>query len=231
MPSRQQNMPPSIPVFPLPGALLLPGGHLPLNIFEPRYLNMVEDALGQGRLIGMIQPREQARDPIDGAAPLYSIGCVGRIISFSETGDRRFMITLEGVSRFSCVEELPTTRGYRRFTVDWEPFIADLTDAAEIIDNRDRLLAALRAFFTLRGFETDWDAVERAPDHTLVNSLAMICPLELPEKQALLESDSLGDRSNLLTTMLEMAAHDTSGRDLDDSDDDPLEPSGPPQKH
>lgn len=199
------QLPETIPVFPLTGVLLLPRGKLPLNIFEPRYLNMVQDALATNRMIGMIQPR-------DGGAgqnpPLYDIGCVGRITSFSETEDGRFLITLTGVSRFRITQEVPTTRGYRRIVADWADFAADLNDDAPCDLDRARLDGVLRGYFKQQGISANWESVAQAPLDRLVTSLAMICPFDAPEKQALLESPDLNARARLLLALVEMAVHE-----------------------
>ncbi len=201
------GLPGAIPVFPLPGALLLPDGQLPLNIFEPRYLNMVIDALGQGRLIGMIQPvPKEDQDPITDHVDIYRVGCVGRITEFSETGDGRLLITLTGVSRFRVVEELAESNGYRRVQADYGPFAGDMADREEGADVMDRreLIGVVKRYFHVRGMETDWSALEEAEEHVLITSLAMACPFEVREKQALLEADTLVQRAEMLTGLMEM---------------------------
>jgi Lon protease-like protein len=209
-------LPDVLPIFPLPGAMLLPGGQLPLNIFEPRYLNMILDAMGQGRLIGMIQPApvigqdgamEELRDPDLREAPdVYPVGCIGRIVSFAETGDGRLLITLLGQSRFRVGEELPPLNGYRRVRPVYDEFAADLDDDGGFTCDRERLLSAAARFFDARGLKTDWDAIEGAPDGMLVSSLSMACPFDQREKQALLESADPAARAVLLTELLEMGA-------------------------
>ncbi|HTZ35318.1 MAG TPA: LON peptidase substrate-binding domain-containing protein [Stellaceae bacterium] len=196
-------LPDTLPVFPLTGVLLLPRGRLPLNIFEPRYLAMTRDALAAERLIGMVQP---ANPPIRETNPaIYPIGCAGRITSFSETDDGRFLITLTGVSRFRIREELPLLSGYRRAVADWDDFAADLAPDEARFD-RARLVRALKAFFAQRRVEADWSAVEQAPAEHLVTSIAMMCPFAPNEKQALLEARDLGERARLLTALVEMNA-------------------------
>lgn len=197
------TLPDEFPVFPLGGALLLPGGKLPLNIFEPRYRAMTEDALGAGRLFGMIQPDAGLAETANGPA-LYRVGCLGRLVSFSETDDGRYLITLLGVSRFRVAEELPMQRGYRRVRADLLRF--DVAVDAQHCQ-RDALLAALRPFFARRGMEVNWESVERMPPQTLVTTLAMVCPLEPAEKQALLESDDLRAQAEALLTLLRMDAY------------------------
>ncbi|WP_119679556.1 LON peptidase substrate-binding domain-containing protein [Indioceanicola profundi] len=203
------ELPASIPVFPLTGALLLPRGKLPLNIFEPRYLNMVQDALAGDRIIGMIQPAEGG---LPGEPPpLLPMGCAGRITSFAETEDGRILITLTGLCRFTPKQELPLFRGYRRVIPDWSAFELDLTeDEAEVLD-RDRLGSALRAYFQKQGITANWDAIAGTADERLVATLGMICPFDPFEKQALLEAADLPTRADLLLALLEMAVHDKPG--------------------
>ena len=197
------ELPATIPVFPLSGALLLPRGRLPLNIFEPRYLAMVRDALGAERLIGMIQPADATGRA---AAPrLWRTGCVGKITSFSETDDGRFMITLTGLVRFDVAEELATLTPYRRIQADYTPYVGDLAPAAdaERVD-REALVAALKRYFERHGMSADWKAIEVAPTEPLVNTLAMICPFGAPEKQALLEALTLEERTRIMIALIEM---------------------------
>ena len=201
------DLPETIPVFPLPGALLLPYGPLPLNIFEPRYLNLTADALGQGRMMGMVQPVHAEPDPVSDTAELYRTGCLGRITSFAEMDDGRFLITLTGVSRFRIAEELESVRGYRRVAVRYDAFAHDLQEDTGATADRQRLLDAVRAYFRLQGIDTDWAAIKEAPDGALVTSLSMTCPFEPREKQALLECPGLIERGELLTTLMEMAVH------------------------
>ncbi|MEL6371678.1 MAG: LON peptidase substrate-binding domain-containing protein [Pseudomonadota bacterium] len=195
-----------IPVFPLPGALLLPGGQLPLNIFEPRYLRMVDDALGAARLIGMIQPRTGSTE---GTPPLYGVGCAGRITSFTETEDGRYLITLTGLMRFDLKDEPEVDTPYRQATVDISRFRSDRqTDpSAEIVD-RERLVEAMQVYLDAEGLKTDWEAVEAAPTEALVASLAMGCPFAPNEKQALLEATTAKDRAECLVALMEMARNE-----------------------
>ena len=200
------DLPAEFPVFPLGGALLLPGGKLPLNIFEKRYLRMVDDALASGRVIGMIQPDESRRDGPSGPA-LYRVGCLGRLSSFSETDDGRYLITLTGLIRFGVHVELEVVRGYRRVRADLVRFKADLESGGAAIVDREGVLAALRAYFTTHGFDANWEAIAEMPDQALVNTLSMVCPFEPPEKQALLEAATDGERAQTLLTLLQMGAH------------------------
>ena len=200
------ELPEETAVFPLPGALLLPQGRLPLNIFEPRYLAMTQDSMAAGRMFGMIQP-----DPGVAAGPsgpgLYQVGCLGRISSFAETEDGRMLITLTGVARFRVVEELAVHRGYRRVRADYAPYLADLEPASAAGIDRVAVIAALRPFFKARGIEANWTAVEQTPDHMLVLTLAMVCPFDEPEKQALLEAGTAAERATMLISLLRMGAH------------------------
>jgi uncharacterized protein len=206
------DLPKTIPVFPLTGALLLPGGQLPLNIFEPRYVAMIEDALAaRDRLIGMIQPREANAEGmtrgnvVPPPPPLYPTGCVGRIASFSETEDGRFMITLRGLCRFTLAEELPTLRGYRRAVPDFSAWQNDLRgETGEPKIDRERLLKGLQTYFTARNIATDWDAVTQTPNERLVTMLSMMCPFAPQEKQALLEAPTLEERASAIIMLVEM---------------------------
>jgi Lon protease-like protein len=203
------TLPATLPVFPLPGALLLPGGKLPLQIFEPRYLAMIRDALASDRLIGMIQPLRQDREQeglVSHTAELYPIGCAGRITAYSETDDGRYLITLTGVCRFAIRKELPTVGGYRRIVPDFERFRSDLDAAATANVDRQRLLKALQAYFAHQKISIDPAAVVDIPDDKLVTSLAMVCPFEAKEKQALLEAADLAERSRVMTALLELGA-------------------------
>ena len=200
------QLPDQFPVFPLSGALLLPHGKLPLNIFEKRYLAMVEDALGAGRMFGMIQPNPLLARGEAGPG-LYRVGCLGRLISFSETEDGRFLITLAGLSRFTVTEELPMRRGYRQVRADFSAFRADLAGEPELTLARDELFAALRSYFGRRGFEANWDAIKQMPDDMLLVTLCMACPFEDAEKQALLEAPGAQDRANALLALLLMDQH------------------------
>jgi Lon protease-like protein len=197
-------LPSMLPIFPLTGVLLLPRGRLPLNIFEPRYLAMTRDALAGERLIGMVQPSDP-RAPGDNP-PVYPTGCAGRITSFSETDDGRFLITLTGISRFRIREELPLLEGYRRVVPEWREFARDLASEDDPGFDRERLLRGLRAYFQHHQIQADWDAITAVSGERLVTSIAMICPFEPSEKQALLEAPDLDERARLLTAIVEMAA-------------------------
>lgn len=206
-----EELPSEFAIFPLPGALLLPGGRLPLNIFEARYLAMTEDALANGRMFAMIQPdRARPRGPTGPA--IYRIGCLGRLTSFSETDDGRFLITLTGVTRFSVVEELPLHRGYRRVRADFTGFEADLAPPpADPAFDRAAMNEALRSYFARRGIDANWEAIEAMPDETLVTTVGMVCPFDPAEQQALLESAGPADRAATLLTLLRIDSHMDSG--------------------
>jgi Lon protease-like protein len=203
-----------IPVFPLPGALLLPRGQMPLNIFEPRYLAMVDDALRSGlRLIGMIQPDPARRGPPD-KPPLYRVGCVGRMTQLAETGDGRYLIQLTGISRFAIEEELEVTTPYRQCRVDYTPFADDfVARKGEQEVDRSAVLKALSAFLEANKLKADWDGIENAPNEALVNALAMMSPYGPAEKQALLEAPDLKTRAEILVavTEIELAKSKTQG--------------------
>jgi Lon protease-like protein len=203
------DLPLVIPVFPLDGVLLLPGGQLPLNIFEPRYLNMLDDAMSGERIIGMIQTRpHQAAD--NERPSLAPVGCAGRVTSFAETSDGRYLITLTGVCRFRTGDELPVRTPYRQVRADFAPYEPDLREdgpggtrtAADI----DRLLSALRRYLDHRGLAIDWTDAESAPSDALINSLAMALPFDPMEKQALLEAETIFERKATLTALLEIDA-------------------------
>ncbi len=203
-----------IPVFPLPGALLLPRGQMPLNIFEPRYVAMVDDALLSGhRLIGMIQP-ESADPAADMKPSLYKIGCVGRITQIAETGDGRYLLQLTGIVRFRIEEELTVSTPYRQCRVQYAPFTDDFTARkGEQEVDRESLLRALSDFLKANELKADWEGIENAPNEALVNALAMMSPYGAAEKQALLEAPDLKTRAEILVavTQIELAKKATGG--------------------
>lgn len=205
------QLPMRIPIFPLPSALLLPGGQLPLNVFEPRYLAMVKHALATPtRLIGMVQPRDLAGDATAEEPPLFETGCAGRVSFFQESDDGRFVIALNGVCRFHRLDQQLDRNGFLVADVDWRPFANDLRMDISALD-RDPLMDVLRRYFDLKGFETDWTQIENSDNHQLLATLSMVCPFEVAEKQALLEADSMASRADLLIAMMEMAIHDETG--------------------
>jgi len=210
------DLPDVIPVFPLGGALLLPRAQLPLNVFEPRYLAMVDDALGGHRVIGMIQPDGEAAialeaDP-DARPPLARVGCAGRVTSYAETADGRIGMTLTGLCRFAVAREVETDTPYRQVTPDYEPYANDLSASLEesLVD-REALLAALRAYLDANGLSADWKEINAASSEQLVNSLSMLSPYGPEDKQALLEAPALTGRAELLVALTERALSGRSG--------------------
>ena len=203
MKTRPRDLPEVLPVFPLPGALLLPRGRLPLHIFEPRYLQMLEDVLKTPhRLIGMVQPLSSSESGED----LHQIGCAGRLTGFQETEDGRYLVTLTGVSRFRLGGEVTGFTPYRRFDADWQGFERDMgiaeTDGAL---DRKVFLDQLDRFFRDRGLSTDWDTLQEAEDELLINSLSMLVPFTAEDKQALLEAPTLAKRRETLVTLIDFA--------------------------
>ncbi|MHC0052303.1 LON peptidase substrate-binding domain-containing protein [Actibacterium sp. D379-3] len=198
------DLPSTIPVFPLPGALLLPRARLPLHIFEPRYLAMLEDVLKtRDRLIGMMQP---CQVPGGAAKRLHSIGCAGRVTAFSETEDGRYMITLTGISRYRILREISSFSPYIRADVCWNGFDRDLGHAEKDAGfDRGGFMGLLGRFFRERNLSTDWSSLKGADDELLINSLSMLCPFEPEDKQALLEAPTLTNRRETLTTLIEFA--------------------------
>jgi Lon protease-like protein len=203
---RFEALPSEFAVFPLSGALLLPRGKLPLNIFESRYLALVEDSLASGRMFGMIQPDANAAAS-DAGEGLYRVGCLGRLSSFSETDDGRLLITLTGLIRFTVGAELGVRRGYRFVRGDFSRYVEDLTlDRPPAGIEREAILSALRAYFARRSVDANWDAIRGLSDDGLVITLAMACPFEAVEKQALLEAPNDVDRASTLLALLQMGA-------------------------
>ena len=211
---RPSDLPDVIPVFPLPGALLLPRGQMPLNIFEPRYLAMVDDSLRDGhRLIGMIQP--DLAHPRDEQKPeLFRVGCVGRITQLAESGDGRYILELTGIARFRVIEEIKSLTAYRQCKVDFFPYVDDFVarKGEEEVD-RAALLEVLTDFLNANNLKVDWEGIESAPNEALVNALAMMSPYGPAEKQAMLEAPDLKTRAEILIAVTEMdlAKKRTSG--------------------
>ncbi|MBV8097299.1 MAG: LON peptidase substrate-binding domain-containing protein [Acetobacteraceae bacterium] len=206
-----RDLPAEFAIFPLPEAVLLPRGRLPLNIFEPRYLAMTEDALGARRMFGMIQPDTSLPAGPHGPG-LYRVGCLGRISSFSETDDGRFLITLTGLIRFTVADEVEMRRGYRRVRSDYDRFLHDLDEPPEAASiDRELLLTELRRYFARRGIGVNWEAINKLPDQMLVVTLAMVCPFDPAEKQALLEALTLTDQARVLRALLQMGGLPASG--------------------
>jgi Lon protease-like protein len=201
---KPDDLPQRIPVFPLSGALLLPRADLPLNIFEPRYLAMIENALSTDKLIGMIQPKpdqDNAEKPV-----LQKVGCVGRITSYAETPDDRILVTLTGVSRFEVVQELDVVTPYRQVIASYHPFAVDLVSGTGAGDvNRPALLKAFRDYLEANNMNADWGQVDQAPTEVLVNTLSLLAPYPPEEKQALLEAPDLKTRADVLVALTEVA--------------------------
>lgn len=194
-----ERLPDTLPIFPLDNAVVMPGCQLPLNIFEPRYLNMVFDALGTDRLIGMVQPAPSE----DGDMPVYRTGTAGRIISFNETQDGRLLIVLTGICRFDIRDEIPTSRGYRRVIPDWARFRCDFGLPSEDADlDRSRLIGLLKEYFQRKGIETNWSAVEQMPVPLLANLLVGQLSFAPQERQALIEAVSVEERLEKLISLL-----------------------------
>jgi uncharacterized protein len=208
-------LPEIIPVFPLPGALLLPRGQMPLNIFEPRYLAMIEDTLrSTHRILGMIQPDPTHPGPDQNKPHLFKVGCVGRVTQFSESGDGRYLIQLTGIARFRIEGELPVSTPYRQCRVTYSPFIDDfIARKGEERVNRKALLRALTDFLKANNLKADWEGIENAPNEALVNALAMMSPYDVAEKQAMLEAPDLKTRAEILVavTEIELAKSKTPG--------------------
>jgi Lon protease-like protein len=204
------NLPASLPVFPLDGVLLLPYGRLPLNIFEQRYLAMTDDALRSERLIGIIQPTSEVEGQ-QKVPSLYKTGCAGRITAFSETDDGRYLVTLLGICRFDVEHEVDSTRGYRRVVPNWEPFRSDVVKRDKFDIDKERLLVALRGYFEKKAIDADWEAINRMNNVQLITTLAMICPFNATEQQALLVAEKIEDRASTMISLLEMASHEGDG--------------------
>lgn len=201
---KPSDLPDTIALFPLPGALLLPRAKLPLHIFEPRYLAMLEDCMAtRARLIGMVMPRAT---PAGGVSRLHAIGCAGRLTAMSETEDGRYMITLTGVSRFRLIEEVTGESPYRRARIGWAGFERDLGPAERDPGlDRGEFFARLRRFFAATALNAEWESLTGADDELLINALSMLCPFQPEEKQALLEAPSLATRRETLVTLMEFA--------------------------
>jgi uncharacterized protein len=220
---RPADLPPRIPVFPLRGAILLPRATLPLNIFEPRYLAMIDDAMSTSRLIGILQPNLAGDDdsefesPEGKATSLRNVGCVGRITSYQELDDGRYLITLTGIMRFECVDETVTTSPYRIMSASYDRFAADLTEGLgeEQVD-RENLLRVLKNYLDANQLRTDWNAIQRASNEFLINALSVMCPYGPEEKQALLEARDLKSRADVLVALaeIELASNGSSGSTL-----------------
>jgi len=204
------DLPSEVPIFPLESVLLLPGGQLPLNIFEPRYLAMVDHVLSTPtRLIGMVQPLkgQPGQDVPNNPAPdLFRVGCAGKLAFFQESNDGRYMIALSGICRFRIDGEKMHDGGFRLASANWKDFSCDLKIDISAFD-RKPLIEVMKRYFRLKGFETDWGEIEKSDNQQLLATLSMVCPFDVAEKQALLEADTLADRADLLIAIMEMALH------------------------
>ncbi|OUI86586.1 LON peptidase substrate-binding domain-containing protein [Acetobacter tropicalis] len=206
------DIPAEIGLFPLSGVLLLPRGKLPLNVFEPRYIALVEDALASHRLIGLIQPVWKEEDAeTDDAPPLYHIGSIGRITSFTERSDGTYAITLSGIARFRLLRETGLHRGYRQARIDASSFASDLSELPSAPFDRQKLLDSMRRYFQQRGLGARWSAIEQMGDDVLLVTLPMICPFPPAEKQALLDAGTLTDRVRVLQMLLDLAGPEDEG--------------------
>jgi uncharacterized protein len=198
----QPDLPDELPIFPLGGALLLPRAHLPLNIFEPRYIRMIDDALRTHRMIGMVQPQSDEE--------LYKIGCAGKIVSFEETDDNRYLITLRGICRFKIKDEIPSDVPYRQASISWCDYSNDLKkqDCPDL--PKEEFFSLLKYYFEKHGLNVDWNLIKNTPDEKLISALTMICPFDVREKQALLEAPCCMSRASLMTTILKISQHENS---------------------
>ncbi|MCX7112067.1 MAG: LON peptidase substrate-binding domain-containing protein [Proteobacteria bacterium] len=202
------KLPASLLLFPMPHAVVMPGCQLPLNIFEPRYLNMVFDALAEQRLIGMVQPEITASD--EKTLALYKTGTAGRITFFNETNDNRLMVVLTGVCRFDIKEEVPTTRGYRRVLVDWSRFRGDTEEDSVSDMERGHFLQQLRSYCEYKRLDIEWPVLEHVSMVDLVNRLTCVLPLEVAERQLLIEAVTLPERLEILSMLLRCETLETT---------------------
>ncbi len=203
-PASPADLPATVPVFPLAGALLLPFSHRPLNIFEPRYIDMVDHALAGDRLIGLIQPEDMSEESPKGRAPLQKVGCLGRLTHFEESGEGRYFIILEGVTRFEVVQEVTMRKPYREFAISGERFALDFDrlHGEEGVD-RPRFLKMMKDYAEFANFELNWDEIKKTGTADLVNFCCMVSPYGAAEKQVLLEASSLEDRAETLIALAE----------------------------
>ena len=200
------DLPKSLPVFPLPSVLLLPGGRLPLNIFEPRYISMILDSLLHQRLIGIIQTRTAVEELVADKAEIFNTGCVGRIVSFTESSDGRLLITLDGLCRFNLLGELEVSNGYRRFNVSFDKYKGDMEDPEGFIERRE-FGELVKEYFDSENLNIDIGALDKIADKKLLANLAMLCPFETPEKQALMEAESFDKMLEIMGALMKMSIH------------------------
>lgn len=200
------QLPQRVPLFPLTGVVLMPYAHIPLNIFEDRYLRMVEDCFSNSHLIAMVQPTEAQADPIPNDAALYDVGTLGRVYSFLDTGEGTYQVTLQGVLRFNITDMQISPRGYRTANVNYDPYTDDLVPSQkEDGPGRTQLIELMHGYLTKREIDVDWEAVHEAPYHALISSLIMTCPFSASEKQALLESTDAHERARMLIQLFHMS--------------------------
>lgn len=213
---RPADLPPRIPVFPLRGAILLPRASLPLNIFEPRYLAMIDDVMSGGRIVGILQPDGHDADgeesPLGKTSPLKNVGCAGRVTEYQELDDGRLLITLTGITRFECIDEAATDTPYRVMSVSYDRFARDLTEGLgeEMVD-RENLLRVLKSYLEANRLKTDWAAIQRASNEALINALCVMSPYGPEEKQALLEAADLKTRAEVLVALAEIELASSGG--------------------
>ena len=205
-----KELPDILPIFPLPGVIILPNGNLPLNIFEPRYISMVEDALGKNRMIGMIQPNPGSKKDNG----LYPIGCASKIISFSETSDNRYLIELKGIIRFKIFKELGTIRGYRNIVPEWDNFKHDLSINSESL-NVDNLIELLKKYFNNNNISVDSDELYKVPANQIISAIPQVCSFQNNEKQAILEARTDKERAELIISLLKMELLDENENTTD----------------
>ena len=203
---KNQDLPKIIPVFPLSNFIIFPKTTVPLNIFEPRYIEMVNDCMKSEKLIGMIQPKSNKKNDEETTPRLNNVGCVGRLISFTETEDSRYLITLSGISRFNYVKKVDTFKPYIKAEVDWSNFRNDgMLEKLPTTFNKNDFLDIISEYFKITNLQTDWESLKKADDELLINSLSILCPFENDEKQALLEAKTIKERVAILTTLMEMS--------------------------
>ena len=200
------DLPTSLPVFPLPSVLLLPGGRLPLNIFEPRYISMILDSLLHQRLIGIVQTRTAVEELVADKAEIFNTGCVGRIVSFTESSDGRLLITLDGLCRFNLLGELEISNGYRRFNVSFDKYKGDMEDPEGFIERRE-FGELVKEYFDSENLNIDIGALDKIADKKLLANLAMLCPFETPEKQALMEAENFDEMLEIMGALMKMSIH------------------------
>ena len=206
---KYKNLPKILPIFPLPGAILLPYGNLPLNIFEPRYIAMIEDALGKDRIIGMIQPKFNKSENQN----LYPVGCAGRITSFSETSDGRYLIELEGIIRFKVREEIELVNGYRNIIPDWQPYMSDLENSFDSL-NISILLEELKLYFDKNNINVDFNELSKISTEHIIAAIPQICSFNATEKQAIIEAKSENDRINVIISLLKMHSSSNANQSI-----------------